>query len=192
MKNKWRLAFILLLSFNILLVIFLLAFVKSPIEDSKIKQVNDDGSDHVSFRVSSNKNDLNRLINHYLEKEVSKSPIDYQVFLGDEVELYGKIPVFSEKLDMKLTFEPEALNNGDMVLTQKSISIGKLQLPVSYVLKFIRDNYNLPKGVTIQPNNELVYISMGKLKLKSDTKIKIDEFDLKRDKITFTLLVPVK
>lgn len=192
MKKKWKLAFYLLLCLNVVLLGLGIVLVKSPIEDTKVKQIKEPNGDSVSFHVASNKNDLNRLINHYLEKEVSEAPINYRVLLENEVELYGTIPFFSEELDMKLTFEPEALKNGDLVLRQKEISIGRLQLPVAYVLKFIRDNYKLPKGVSIQPNDELIYISMANIKLKSDIKIKIDEFDLKRDKISFNLLVPVK
>ncbi|HEY2421371.1 MAG TPA: YpmS family protein, partial [Neobacillus sp.] len=89
-------------------------------------------------------------------------------------------------------FEPEALSNGDLVLKQKSISIGSLNLPVSYVMKFISDNYKIPKGVDIRPNDKLVYVNMQQLKLKSDIKIKVNKFDLKKNDIVFTLVVPVK
>ncbi len=156
-----------------------------------VKQRSQQG-DSVSFKVNSNKNDLNMLINHYLKKEVADSPIDYRVLLGDEVELYGTFPFFSEKLNMKLTFEPEALSNGDLVLKQRSISIGSLHLPVSYVLKFISENYKLPSGVDIRPNDQLVYINMNQLKIKSGIKVKVNKFDLKKDDIAFTLLVPVE
>jgi uncharacterized protein YpmS len=132
------------------------------------------------------------LINHYLKKEAADSPIAYQVVLGDEVELYGTLPLFSEKINMKMTFEPDALSNGDLVLKQKSINIGSLPLPVSSVLKFISETYKVPQGVDIRPNDKLVYINMQQLKLKSDIKIKVDQFDLKNDNIDFTLLVPIK
>lgn len=158
-------------------------------ESSKQKDLKED---HVSFHVKSNKNDLNRLINHYLKEEAADSPIEYQVVLGDEVELYGTIPFFSEELNMKLTFVPEALKNGDLVLKQKSMAIGRLHLPIAYVLSFISDNYKLPRGVDIRPDDHLVYVHMQQLKLKSDLKIKANKFDLKKDDIAFTILVPVK
>ncbi len=160
-------------------------------EDEKIQPKNPDDN-FVTFQVKSNKNDLNRLINQYLKKEAADSPIDYQVQLRDEVELYGTLPFFSQEIDLKLTFEPEALDNGDLVLRQKSISLGSLNLPVSYVLKFISENYKLPKGVIIQPNEKLVYVSMQELKLNSDIKLKADKFDLKKDDIAFSILVPVE
>jgi len=148
--------------------------------------------DYVAFQIKSNKNDLNLLINHYIQEEMGSSPIDYKVHLGNDVELYGKMPFFSETLDMNLTFEPKALKNGDLVLTQKSMSIGRLNLPVSYVLKFISSNYKLPRGVEIRPNDQMIYIHMQQLKLKSNMKIQVTKFDLKKDDISVLLQVPVK
>ncbi|MDR6122710.1 uncharacterized protein YpmS [Bacillus sp. SLBN-46] len=192
MKNKWKIGFLLLLGLNLLIAIIMLSLIMMPTSNKERSKQKDLKEDHVSFHVKSNKNDLNRLINHYLKEEAADSPIEYQVVLGDEVELYGTIPFFSEELNMKLTFVPEALKNGDLVLKQKSMAIGRLHLPIAYVLSFISDNYKLPRGVDIRPDDHLVYVHMQQLKLKSDLKIKADKFDLKKDDIAFTILVPVK
>ena len=111
--------------------------------------------------------------------------------LNDEVELSGELPVFSETIDMKLTFEPKALENGDLILEQKNIFIGKLKLPVPLVMKFVRDSYQLPDWVTIQPNEERMYVSLQNMKMKSDLKVRVAEFDLKNDDIEFSLKVPM-
>lgn len=192
MKNKWKKGFLLLLGIDLLLVVILSLLILTPGTSKDNNKPNPLKGDSVSFHVKSNKNDLNMLINHYLKEEAADSPIDYRVILGDEVELYGTLPFFSQKINMKLTFEPEALSNGDLVLRQKSISIGSLHLPVSYVMKFISENYKIPRGVDIRPNDKLVYVNMQQLKLKSDIRIKVNKFDLKKDDIAFTLIVPVK
>ncbi|WP_066313284.1 YpmS family protein [Bacillus sp. FJAT-29814] len=191
MKNKWKLGFLILLGINVLIAIIISSMILATGEDKQNESTKPLTGEYVSFHVNSNKYDLNRLINHYLQEETGDSPIKYRVLLGEEVELYGKIPVFSEEVNLKLTFEPEALNNGDLVLKQKSMSIGSLPLPISYVLKFIGDNYKLPKGVDIRPNDKQIYVHMGQLKIKSDMKIKVDKFDLKKDQIGFTILVPI-
>jgi uncharacterized protein YpmS len=193
MKNKWRLGFFILLGINLIIAVIILSLVKAPIKEERepVKPATS-SDDYVSFHVNSNKYDLNRLINHYLMEEASKSPINYKVLLGDEVELYGALPFFSEKLKMKLTFGPTAQKNGDIILKQKSMAVGQLHLPITYVLNFIRENYKLPNGVEIRPNNHLVYVHMQQLKLKSNLKIKVDKFNLKKDDIAFTILVPVK
>jgi uncharacterized protein YpmS len=191
MKNKWKTGFFLILGLNLIIVIILLSLILIPADEKvKIQSVPDDKS--VSFQVQSNKTDLNVLINQYIKKEAADSPIDYSVQLQDEVELYGTLKFFSQEVDLKLTFVPEALENGDLVLKQKSISVGSLPLPVSYVLNFIKDNYKLPKGVEIQPNNKMIHVHMQQLKLKSDVKIKANKFDLVKDDIAFTIVVPVE
>jgi uncharacterized protein YpmS len=192
MKNEWKKGFFLLLGLNLLIVIIILClFLIPPGKEEWVQQKKEEGN-HVTFHVRSNKEDLNRLINQFVKKEAKDSPIDYEVHLRDEVELYGTIPFFSQQLNMKLTFEPEALENGDLILKQNSISIGSLDLPVAYVLKFIRDNYKLPKGVDIRPNEKLIYVNMEQLNIKSDIKVKANKFDLKNNDITFTILVPVE
>ncbi|WP_066256838.1 YpmS family protein [Neobacillus drentensis] len=192
MINKWKIGFLLLLGINLLFTIVMLSLVMFPSNGPQTSKLNVPMGEHVSFHVRSNKNDLNKLINHYLKEEAADSPIDYQIILGKEVELYGTLPFFSEELSMKLTFEPKAIENGDLVLKQKSMTIGSLHLPISYVLNFISENYKIPKGVDIRPKDKLIYVNMKQLKLKSDIKIKADKFDLKKDDIRFTILVPVK
>jgi uncharacterized protein YpmS len=191
MKNKWKIGFLLLVGINLLFVIVMFSLVIYPSDGPQTSKLTVPLGEHVSFHVKSNKNDLNKLINHYLE-DASDSPVDYRVVLGEEVELYGTLSFFGEDLNMKLTFRPNALENGDLVLKQKSMTIGGLHLPISYVLNFISQNYKIPKGVDIRAEDKLIYINMQQLKLKSDIKIKADKFDLKKDDIAFTILVPVK
>jgi uncharacterized protein YpmS len=191
MKNKWKTGFFLILGLNLIIVIILLSLILVP-ADEKVKLQNLPNDKSVSFQVKSNKADLNVLINQYIKKEAADSPIDYSIQLQDEVELYGTLKFFSQEVDLKLTFIPEALDNGDLVLKQRSISVGSLPLPVSYVLKFIKDNYKLPKGVDILPNDKMIHVHMEQLKVKSDVKIKANKFDLVKDDIAFTIVVPVE
>ena len=144
----------------------------------------------VALQIKTNKQDLNRVINHYLEKELS-STYDYQVLLTDQVELYGAIPIFNEELNVKLTFEPKPLENGDLELQQKNMSIGNLSLPPSLVLKFIQNSYSLPEWIMIQPSKEKIYVSLNTFKLKSNFKVLVDEFNLKDDDIRFSLQLPM-
>ncbi|WP_079509455.1 YpmS family protein [Mesobacillus jeotgali] len=189
-KNKWKIGFFILLGLMTAAVLVIWILISLPAEESKLEPDRTSEVDDVAFHVSTNKRDLNRVINHYLEEEVKNSQFDYQVLLTDEVELYGTLPIFSQELELRLTFEPQALKNGDLILKQRSISVGRLNLPVSTVLKFVRDSYHLPEAVNIQPKEERVYVSMQRLKLKSDIKVQVNEFDLKKDNIKFTLLVP--
>lgn len=190
MKNKWRTLFFFILGINIIMLFIVITLLLLPVKQDSFTFDDNQRNEEVAFNIQTNKTDLNRVINHYLESEGLTGGIHYEVILDEEVELYGTIPVFSQNVSMKLSFEPESLENGDLILRQKTMTIGQLPLPVSYVLKFIKDQYKLPKWVKINPNEELVYVSLHKMKLKSDLKVKVDKFDLRNDKIAFTLLVP--
>jgi uncharacterized protein YpmS len=191
MKNKWKVAFFALLGALIAGFVIILLMVFAPAKDDELPENKANNNREVGFDVRSNKHDLNLIIKHYIEEEGLKGPVEYDVQLKDDVELLGSVPVFTSDIDFKLQFEPKALKNGDILLKQKSISVGALNLPVSYVLKVIRDSYNFPEWVKIQPNEELIYVSLQDMKLKSDIKVRAKEFDLKEDNIMFRLLVPV-
>ncbi|EFR87317.1 conserved hypothetical protein [Listeria marthii FSL S4-120] len=72
------------------------------------------------------------------------------------------------------------------------MSAGALPLPVSYVMNYVNKNFKFPDWVTIIPKKEKIYLSLDKLKLQGDTKVRADTLNLKKDDISFTLLVPVK
>ena len=190
---NWKRLFILLLGLNVALVFLLFTFFLFMINDTgnetKIPTI-ESTEKQVALQIKTNKQDLNRVINHYLDTELS-STYDYQVLLTDQVELYGAIPIFNEELNVKLTFEPKPLENGDLELQQKNMSIGNLSLPPSLVLKFIQNSYSLPEWIMIQPSEEKIYVSLNTFKLKSNFKVRVDEFNLKDDDIRFSLQLPM-
>ncbi len=185
---SWKKSFFTLLCINVITIFTLLVLLILPV-GGNIPLNKNEKENFVAFTVQTKKDDLTKLINHYIEKEGLDGPIDYFVHLSDEVELYGSLPVFNQEIELKMTFEAKALENGDLLLNQKSISIGQLNLPVSYVMKFIKQSYNLPEWVTIDPEKELVYVSLTSMKLKSDMTVFAEEFNLKRDKISLQLKV---
>ncbi|GIN40385.1 YpmS family protein [Heyndrickxia oleronia] len=188
-KSRWKIAFFSLLVLNILIVGLLSYFIFSP-GVNEIPKYNVKESNKINLKVKSNKKDLTNLINHYIQKENLNGPIDYSVNLDNEVELFGTMQIFSEDVQLKMTFEPVALKNGDLLLKQKSILIGDLNLPVSYVLKIIQKSYKLPEWVTIVPNEEVIYVGLHDLKVNNMT-VRANTFDLENDDIEFSLQVPM-
>lgn len=189
MRNKWKSLFFLLLGANLAVLLLFILLIRLPMEEESVP-FTAERIEGVRFKVESSKKDLNEIINQYVEKENQSSPIAYRVLLDEEVELYGTMKVFTEEIDLKLTFEPAALHNGDLMLKPQTMSIGKLNLPVSYVLFFMKEQYEFPDWIYIQPQEEIVYVALQKMQLKSDFKVRVDTFDLKNDHISFALLVP--
>ena len=189
-KQKWKTLFLLLAALNVLTAAAIIILINLPSADGPVPTRESLQEGDVRFQVHTNRDDINKLITQYLKKEGLTGPIEYEVFLTDVVELYGTLPVFGREVELKLTFEPIAQKNGDIVLKQKTISVGQMNLPVSYVMSFINKQYKTPEWVTIQPNEKQIYVSLRDMKLKSDIRIKANKFDLKNDDISFTLTVP--
>ncbi|MBD8004889.1 YpmS family protein [Bacillus norwichensis] len=191
-KNYWKIGFLILAAVNLIFIcgIGLLLFLSS--DQTEIPKNTTDTSTYSEFTIETRKEDLNDLINYYIEEEGLNGPIHYNVFLTDEVELYGEVSVFSQALQLKMTFEPKALDNGDLVLEQKDVYLGDVKLPVSYIMKFIRDAYKLPSWVIIQPNDQQIYVALQEMRLNNGIQVRVQEFDLARDRISMKMLVPTE
>ncbi len=129
----------------------------------------------------------------------------YQMKLN-EVELNGELNVFTSTLQLKMSFEAYALENGDLLLEQKSLSLGGIRLPVSEVLlslggirlpvsevlKIIRSAYKLPEWVIIQPADKQIYVSLQSMRLNNDIQVRAEKFNLEENEIVMKMLVPVE
>ncbi|MGJ7921801.1 YpmS family protein [Neobacillus sp. LXY-4] len=190
MKNKWKSLFLILATINVLIIAIIFYYITSPVDEKPIEDRNVT-SDSVPFKIQTNKADLNKVINQYLEKQGNGS-VDYQISLDNVVNLYSTLIIFNQKVDMKIAFDPIPLENGDLILKEKEISIGKLHLPPAVVLTLLANAYQFPNWMTIQPKEEQVYVDVQELPLKGGLQVEVNEFDLKQDQIMFTLYMPIK
>lgn len=145
----------------------------------------------VPLIVKGSKSSLNQLINSYLQKEAKNDQLNYRVQLEDKVYLYGTIQAFNKNIEMKMTFQPEVKKDGNLLLHVEELSIGLIQLPLSYVLKYMNKNYEFPQAVKIDSTQQLVDIQLNELSLKNNFKASIQSFDLVRDDISFKMYVPL-
>ncbi len=88
-----------------------------------------DEQESSEFYIQTTKQNLNNLINAYIEKLLEGTDHHYRIFLEDDVHLMGELPVFSSTVPLSVRFEPIEQTNGDLVLQLKSISVGLLELP---------------------------------------------------------------
>lgn len=139
-----------------------------------------------SFTLIATKNDLNQFLKQYLETEaLQKDNIDYSVRLQEVVRLEGSITTLSTKVPFVLTFEPEVLANGDLLLKQKKFSVAKVNLPVQILMQLISRTYSFPDGVLILPDQSSIYLSLTSINPNGKFKVRAEQFDLVNDHIQF-------
>jgi Uncharacterized protein conserved in bacteria (DUF2140). len=186
-KWSWKASFFTLLFLNILTLAGLMFIFYSSSEGDLLPDSSTSAGGETVLHVETEKADLNRFINYYIDKEFSSSAIRYEVRLTDRVELIGELPVFGHSVVLQMSFQPEALDNGDLLLREQSIRIGQLTLPVNYTLSLVKRTYRFPEWVEIFPNEESVYLHLTEIPFKNDLRVFARSFDLENDDIHFEI-----
>lgn len=70
--SKWKKLFFALLVINAIILIVLFIFISMPADDEDYSAITENSDSYVPFNIKANKEDLNRVINHYLEKKDSQ------------------------------------------------------------------------------------------------------------------------
>ncbi|MBC1393715.1 DUF2140 family protein [Listeria innocua] len=191
-RNYWKWICLTLISLLILLAgwLYVTVFVLSPEEEPTPSLISN--KSNIEFQTSTTKSDLNQLISSYIEEFSKEQDIGYKVFVANNVNFTAEAKIFGEPVELRLKFSPKVVDKGNVELSLTDMSVGALPLPVSYVMNYVNKNYKFPEWVTVLPKKEKIYLSLDKLNLKGDTKVRADTLNLKKDDISFTLLVPVK
>lgn len=190
MKHIWKVLFFTLLSLNLIVVgcVFYYIFQSTEEHVQKGEKVKSK-STSVEFIAFTDKHDLDQLINEYLQNSVYKGEIGYEVTLTDFVVVSGMLPIFSTQVKYELVLEPLVVNNGDLTLQLKSIKLGKLNIPANIVLSAVKDFYKFPGWVEISPEKRSISVAVTDIKLKSDFQLRMRTFDLKKNDISFKVIM---
>ena len=144
--------FIILLTCNILVVAVLAALLFWPVPKTKVPEPYVPPEQQSSeFTIRTTKENLNDLVNAYLDKLLKDTRHQYTVSLEDDVHLIGELPVFSSTVPLSIHLEPVVQDNGDVVLKQRSISIGLLELPNKKIMEYIKKYLPMPEWVIVNP-----------------------------------------
>jgi len=194
MKIDWRKRFFLLCGINALILILLAIYLYSPIPSKQfeIKQDQWNKKTGSEFLIRTSKQNLNDLVNAYLDKLLTNTEEDFTVLLEEDVQLYGELPFFSTTVPLQVHFDPVVQPNGDIALKQKSIAVGLLELPNQKVMQYIDRYLPTPEWVIVDPKEEEIYVKITEMNIKSNLEVKVEQFDLESNNIAIRLQVPYK
>src|SRR5699024_4299952 len=114
----------------------------------------------------------------------------YNIYSSVSLQLLLNLPIFSTSLPVLIHFDPVVQDNGDLVLKQKSISVGNLKLPNKKIMQYLKKYLPVPECVIIQPDKESVYVKVSEMNIKSNFEVGVQRFDLDDNVIAFRIKVP--
>ncbi|MBY7144857.1 YpmS family protein [Virgibacillus sp. NKC19-3] len=190
---KWKALFFGLLSVNILFFLVIVALIFWPVSEN-IFPSNDEQESRESseFTVRTTKDNLNELVNAYIDQALSNTGHEYRISLEEDIHLIGELPVFSSTVPLSVHLEPIVQENGDLVLEQRSISLGLLDLPNQKIMEYMERYLSMPEWVTINPKDEEIYVGVTEMDLQSNFEVSVEHIDLEANNLAFNIRIPYR
>lgn len=192
-QRKWKRNFLILFFINIAIIATLAILIFWPADrvDISPKDLSYEGASS-EFVVYTTKKNLNDLVNAYMDKFLANTNHQYSISLEEDVHLIGELPIFSTSVPLSIHLEPLVQDNGDIILKQRSISVGLLELPNKKIMEYIEKYLTMPEWVTVNPAEEEIYVAVSDMDIKSNFRVHVEHFDLDANNIALKIFVPYK
>lgn len=191
-SSGWMWAFFILLGLLIAAGLWVVMRLQ-PTEQNQSPQTDQQeivGEDNLTFEVMTDKDQLNRLINVYLENEMDEQFSGYTFTIDENVELAGALQVFGFDVDFTLLMEPYVMEDGNLQLRAESIQLGTFELPIGIAMNVLSQQLELPYWVRIDSEQQFVLIALNEFQLENDVQFSMEKIDLIEDDIRVNIILP--
>ncbi|MGX7059162.1 YpmS family protein [Vagococcus humatus] len=192
-ENIWKWLFLglvtILLGVSLTVVTRLKTQREPAFESPKTALVN---QGEPAFQIQLKKKQINRLIDYYLNEFLGETGVKYRFYLEDQAMLKGNFNLLGQKMGFYLYFEPYVLDNGNVLLQAKSLSIGTLSLPVKDILRYVGNQMKIPDWVEIQSQKEAVVLHLDQFQLQNGMYAKMEKINLIDDDIRMNIYLPLE
>ncbi|MFO8070009.1 MAG: YpmS family protein [Alkalibacterium sp.] len=191
--SGWKWAFIILLLLNVGGLIWLgiqlnvLSDSGEALPESEEIVVSDDA---LEFELVTDKQQVNQVINLYLQEELDERFSGHTVIVSDLVELEGALNVFGFDVDYGLYMEPLVMDNGNLQLRAQSIQLGSFELPIGIALNILSQQLELPEWIKIDSEQEYILVAFNEFASENDLQFKMRKIDLEADNIRLDIILP--
>ncbi|MGK7378172.1 YpmS family protein [Planococcus sp. 1R117A] len=186
----WRLAFFVLLGLNLVAVLAFFIFITTPAKGHSLASANTvQELDGNSVVLNVTKADFEGIANTYIQQAMADSPIPLTLAVNGDVSLSTEFEVFSVALPILLRFDPFVQEDGNLLLIQKSVEVGMLDIPPESALKLLQDSVDLPKFMEVNPTEEQVLLKLTDIPLDDGISVQATSFNLKEDDIRLRVTI---
>ncbi|WP_034550047.1 YpmS family protein [Carnobacterium funditum] len=188
--NYWKWAFLLLLSIVLGSVIWLSSQLTPFIQGEPNLSLNESKKEEMTFQIQARKKDLNQLVTKYIDEELSNKQVDFNFILDEQAQLSGTFQLFSRDVGFSLFLDPFVMENGNLQFKATRISVGALDLPISFAMNLIKSQLKVPEWVAIDTKKEIIVFNLNEFYLKSGMHFTADKIDLEKDDIRLNVFLP--
>lgn len=190
LNNPWKSAFLILIAMLIGSGLFLYGRISSPRMTYSQSAPKTETRSKPIFQMVMKKDQVNEILNFYLDEYMKESGMDYSLTLDNETLLDGTFSLFDHETHFYLYFEPFVLSDGNIQLKAKSLSVGTLNVPIPAMINYISHSMDFPEWVEIDPDKQLITLHLDQFKLQNGMTVKATTINLIDDEIKFSLYLP--
>ena len=185
--NKWKIAFFTLAGAIVLVIALLVYLVTVPAEEVEILDPKQTEGNIITVQTTAK--EFEAITKQYLSNVLDKSPLPVEIEMKEQIRLVSTLTIFSVDVPITMDFEP-IVEEGNIVLKQTSVNVGKLNIPPQTVLKLMKDSIEFPYWITVNPNDEEIYVDLSRINIASGSRVRAKEIDLRNDHIILEVVVP--
>ncbi|MFD2625571.1 YpmS family protein [Salibacterium salarium] len=183
--NIWKVMFFAVIAVIFLSVLILFFLLSDSNENSDKENITTEDNENFNeyFSVQLTRQQLNRLLNEQIDEE------NVKVDFGENIsQVTTSFEFMGRSIEAVMELEPEALDDGNIVLHQRNVSLGNFSLPGSEVLALMDAQADLPEYVNVQPDNNRILINLDELDIGDNGYyIQAETFKLADDDIVFNV-----
>lgn len=187
--NYWKWAF---LAFLAILIGTGIWFVQQ-LQPVSVGEVNDapvDTTDVMTFSVATQKEDLTQVINQYIQEEVQGDNVNYQVMIDETFQLSGSFELFGFEIPFDLYMDPYVTENGNIQLRANQLSLGQLNVPISFAMNQMGSQLSIPDWVAFDGETETITFNLNEFQLDSGMYFSAERIDLEENEILMNVYLP--
>ena len=185
--NKWKIAFLLLAGALLFTVAGLFYFVTADVKQADITDPLPLEGNVLSVETTAK--EFESIAKQYLGAAMNQAPLPVELVVDDKIYLYSTLTIFNVDVPIQMDFHP-VVNNGNIVLEQEAVHVGKINIQPKAVLKLIKDAVNFPTWITVRPNDEEIFVDLSRINNASGSRVRAKEIDLANDKIELEVVIP--
>lgn len=187
--NLWKWAFLILAAILLGTGIWFVQQLQ-PVRYGEVNETIVNTKDAMTFSVSAQKEEVTQLMNQYINEEVKGNNVNYEVLLDESFQLTGSFEVFGFEVPFNLYMDPFVTDNGNIQLKAKQLSLGQLNLPISFVMNQLGSQLSIPDWVVIDGETETITLNLNDFQLDSGIFFSAERIDLVENELLVNVHIP--